>query len=66
MLSRRRGHVISELAKPGLNFFCFIILLIYIYFFKFDLSTPLYTMKAHIPAIDYFGFETDLRIHTSG
>ncbi len=40
VLQRRRGHVISEVAKPG---------------------SPLYTVKAHIPAIDSFGFETDLR-----
>lgn len=45
MLQRRRGHVITEMAKPG---------------------SPLYTVKAHIPALDSFGFETDLRIHTSG
>lgn len=29
-------------------------------------GSPLYTIKATIPAIDSFGFETDLRIHTSG
>lgn len=29
-------------------------------------GSPLYTLKAVIPAIDSFGFETDLRIHTSG
>ena len=29
-------------------------------------GSPLYTVKAHIPALDSFGFETDLRIHTSG
>ena len=29
-------------------------------------GSPLKTIKAHIPAIDSFGFETDLRIHTSG
>lgn len=29
-------------------------------------GSPLYTVKAHLPAIDSFGFETDLRIHTSG
>jgi U5 small nuclear ribonucleoprotein component len=40
---RRRGHVISETAKPG---------------------SPLYTVRAHIPTIDHFGFETDLRVHT--
>lgn len=40
VLQRRRGHVISETAKPG---------------------SPLYTVRANIPAIDSFGFETDLR-----
>jgi len=29
-------------------------------------GTPLYTVKALIPAIDSFGFETDLRSHTQG
>ncbi|KAB7495937.1 U5 small nuclear ribonucleoprotein component [Armadillidium nasatum] len=29
-------------------------------------GSPLYTIKAFIPAIDSFGFETDLRMHTQG
>ena len=29
-------------------------------------GSPLYTVKANIPAIDSFGFEVDLRVHTSG
>ncbi|KAF2355074.1 Elongation factor EFG domain V-like [Trinorchestia longiramus] len=29
-------------------------------------GSPLYTVKAFIPAIDSFGFETDLRMHTQG
>lgn len=29
-------------------------------------GSPLYTLKAFIPAIDSFGFETDLRTHTQG
>ena len=29
-------------------------------------GSPLYIIKAYIPAIDSFGFETDLRIHTQG
>lgn len=29
-------------------------------------GSPLKTIKAHLPAIDSFGFETDLRVHTSG
>uniref|UniRef100_T1IZK0 Elongation factor EFG domain-containing protein n=1 Tax=Strigamia maritima TaxID=126957 RepID=T1IZK0_STRMM len=29
-------------------------------------GSPLYTIKAFIPAIDSFGFETDLRTHTPG
>ncbi|KAH6939557.1 hypothetical protein HPB50_019512 [Hyalomma asiaticum] len=29
-------------------------------------GSPLYTIKAFIPAIDSFGFETDLRTHTQG
>eukprot|EP01112_Ceratiomyxa_fruticulosa_P017874 TRINITY_DN5640_c0_g2_i1.p1 TRINITY_DN5640_c0_g2~~TRINITY_DN5640_c0_g2_i1.p1 ORF type:complete len:984 (-),score=223.83 TRINITY_DN5640_c0_g2_i1:93-3044(-) len=45
VLSRRRGHVVSETPKPG---------------------TPLHTVKAYIPVIDSFGFETDLRAHTQG
>ena len=45
VLNKRRGHVLSENAKPG---------------------SPLYTVKALIPAIDSFGFETDLRVHSSG
>jgi len=44
VLGRRRGHMISELPKPG---------------------SPLYTVRANIPAIDSFGFETDLRMHTT-
>lgn len=38
--NRRRGHLITEQAKPG---------------------SPLYIIKANIPALDSFGFETDLR-----
>ena len=45
VLTRRRGHVIQEVAKPG---------------------TPIYTMKAQLPVIESFGFETDLRYHTQG
>eukprot|EP00827_Trimyema_finlayi_P006132 TRINITY_DN6760_c0_g1_i2.p1 TRINITY_DN6760_c0_g1~~TRINITY_DN6760_c0_g1_i2.p1 ORF type:complete len:203 (-),score=61.77 TRINITY_DN6760_c0_g1_i2:35-577(-) len=44
VVTKRRGHVIHETAKPG---------------------TPLSTLTALIPAIDYFGFEVDLRLHTS-
>lgn len=29
-------------------------------------GSPLYTVKAFIPVIDSFGFETDLRSHTQG
>lgn len=29
-------------------------------------GTPLFTMKAYIPVIDSFGFETDIRTHTQG
>ncbi|KAK6101484.1 U5 small nuclear ribonucleoprotein component [Brugia pahangi] len=29
-------------------------------------GSPLYTIKAYIPVIDSFGFETDLRTHTQG
>lgn len=29
-------------------------------------GTPFYTVKAFIPLIDSFGFETDLRTHTQG
>lgn len=29
-------------------------------------GTPLYTVKAYIPVIESFGFETDLRAHTQG
>ena len=29
-------------------------------------GSPLYTIKAFIPAIDSIGFETDLRTHTQG
>ncbi len=29
-------------------------------------GSPIYTIKAFIPSIDSFGFETDLRTHTQG
>lgn len=29
-------------------------------------GSPMYTIKAFIPSIDSFGFETDLRTHTQG
>jgi 116 kDa U5 small nuclear ribonucleoprotein component len=45
VLNRRRGHLISENAKPG---------------------SPLFIVKANIPALDSYGFETDLRCHTTG
>lgn len=45
VLSRRRGHVTADEAKPG---------------------TPSYIVKAFLPVIESFGFETDLRYHTQG
>ncbi|GFE54716.1 elongation factor 2 family protein [Babesia ovis] len=45
ILSRRRGHVLKDLPKPG---------------------TPFYEVHAYLPAIESFGFETDLRVHTHG
>jgi len=45
VLTRRRGHVIQELAKPG---------------------TPIYIVRAQLPVMESFGFETDLRYHTQG
>jgi len=45
VLSRRRGHVVRDLPKPG---------------------SPMYVVHAYIPAMESFGFETDLRTHTSG
>jgi len=45
VLSRRRGHVIRDLPKPG---------------------SPMYQVHAYVPAMESFGFETDLRTHTSG
>ncbi len=29
-------------------------------------GSPMYTIKAFLPQIDSFGFETDLRVHTQG
>lgn len=40
VLSKRRGHVVSDKPVPG---------------------TPVYVVKALLPAIESFGFETDLR-----
>jgi U5 small nuclear ribonucleoprotein component len=45
VLSRRRGHVTSEVPKPG---------------------SPLHTVRALVPVVESFGFETDLRSHTQG
>lgn len=45
ILSRRRGHVLKDMPKPG---------------------TPFYEVHAFLPAIESFGFETDLRIYTHG
>ncbi|KAJ4878900.1 Ribosomal protein S5/Elongation factor G/III/V family protein [Raphanus sativus] len=45
VLSRRRGHVTSDVPQPG---------------------TPAYIVKAFLPVIESFGFETDLRYHTQG
>lgn len=45
VLSRRRGHVVRDLPKPG---------------------SPMYMVHAYLPAMESFGFETDLRTHTSG
>ncbi|EER18718.1 Snu114p GTpase, U5 snRNP-specific protein, 116 kDa, putative [Perkinsus marinus ATCC 50983] len=45
VLSRRRGHVLKDVPRPG---------------------TPLFCVYAYIPSIETFGFETDLRTHTSG
>ena len=45
VLSRRRGHVVSQKELPG---------------------TPFITLKAYIPCMDSFGFETDLRSITQG
>ena len=49
-----------------------IIFLNYETFFPVDFQdapvpgSPLYIIKAFVPAIDSFGFETDLRTHTQG
>ncbi|XP_952844.1 U5 snRNP subunit, putative [Theileria annulata] len=45
ILSKRRGHVLKDMPKPG---------------------TPFYIVHAYLPAIESFGFETDLRVDTSG
>lgn len=45
VLSRRRGHVVRDLPRPG---------------------SPMYSVHAYLPAMESFGFETDLRTHTSG
>eukprot|EP00747_Dinoflagellata_sp_TGD_P162540 gnl/TRDRNA2_/TRDRNA2_180238_c0_seq1.p1 gnl/TRDRNA2_/TRDRNA2_180238_c0~~gnl/TRDRNA2_/TRDRNA2_180238_c0_seq1.p1 ORF type:complete len:998 (+),score=250.36 gnl/TRDRNA2_/TRDRNA2_180238_c0_seq1:191-2995(+) len=45
VLSRRRGHVVRDLPRPG---------------------SPMYVVHAYVPAMESFGFETDLRTHTSG
>jgi U5 small nuclear ribonucleoprotein component len=45
VLSRRLGHVVRDLPKPG---------------------SPMYVVHAYLPAMESFGFETDLRTHTSG
>lgn len=45
VLSRRRGHVVSDRPVPG---------------------TPVYAVRALLPAIESFGFETDLRTATQG
>jgi len=45
VLSRRRGHVISDTPRPG---------------------SPMFIVNAYVPAMESFGFETDLRTHTSG
>lgn len=45
VLSRRRGHVVKDAARPG---------------------APFYTMQAFLPALDSFGFETDLRSFSQG
>ena len=45
VLSRRRGHIVSDKEHPG---------------------TPFHLMRAYIPCMDSFGFETDLRTATQG
>lgn len=40
ILTRRRGHVLKDVPKPG---------------------TPFYIVHAYLPAVESFGFETDLR-----
>ena len=45
LLSKRRGHVVQDIPKPGATFS---------------------TLKAYMPVIDSFGFETDLRSFTQG
>ena len=45
VLSKRRGHVVSDKPVAG---------------------TPVYVARALLPAIESFGFETDLRYHTQG
>jgi U5 small nuclear ribonucleoprotein component len=45
VMSKRRGHIASEIPKGG---------------------TPVFIVKAFIPVIESFGFETDLRYHTLG
>ena len=45
VLSKRRGHVVSDRPVPG---------------------TPIFAVRCALPAIESFGFEVDLRVHTLG
>ena len=45
IVAKRRGHIVSEVPKPG---------------------TPFHVIIATLPALDSFGFETDIRTQTAG
>eukprot|EP00913_Durusdinium_trenchii_P001995 g1845.t1 len=63
VLSRRRGHVIRDLPKPGSPIFLGSANRWLRRFCRIFLFTQVH---AYLPAMESFGFETDLRTHTSG
>ena len=66
VLARRRGHVTQDAPVPGSPLYTIKVINGWLKRSKMACLMLPILMQAFIPAIDSFGFETDLRTHTQG
>ncbi|KAI7837170.1 hypothetical protein COHA_008964 [Chlorella ohadii] len=70
VLAKRRGHVTADVPKPGTPIFIVKVRCSFLSLSECSafgvLCTPIFIVKAFLPVMESFGFETDLRYHTQG